>query len=252
VKYRIGTDPETGKPIYKRDSGFATKKAALQHGREQEADIRRGKWHDRRKGEITLDEYWQKWLVSYDTSDRNLLVRQAHYRNHLKPRWGCTPLNEIDPIDVAAFEKEKRAKYSSKYANGIMELLRMLMEDAAFARLIEFTPVRAKSRRGVKAPPTTRVGRVTDIPTVMAVCARLPEPEALMTLTALFTGMRWGEVIGVRVVPGAVPRRQRQAGARPLHHRQGRRRGPRDQRPEILRVAEGPQGPRRRVAAFPG
>lgn len=198
VKYRIGTDPETGKPVYKRDSGFATERAALDHGREQEADIRRGKWHDRRKGQITLDEYWEKWLAGYDTSDRNLLVRQAHYRNHLKPRWGATPLNEIDPVDVAAFEKEKRAKYSRKYANGIMELLRMLMEDAAFARIIEFTPVRAKSRRGVKEPPKARIGRVTDLPTVMAVCDRLPGPEALMTLMALFTGMRWGEVIGVR------------------------------------------------------
>jgi len=56
VKYRIGTDPETGKPLYRRDSGFATEKAALDHGKDQEADIRRGKWHDSRKGEITLDE----------------------------------------------------------------------------------------------------------------------------------------------------------------------------------------------------
>lgn len=197
VKYRIGTKPD-GSPEYKRDYGFATREAAYKHGLEQEADIRRGKWHDKRKGEITLDEYWEKWLAGYDTSDRNLLVRQAHYRNHLKPRWGSTPLNKIDALDVAAFEKQKRGAVSWKYAAGIMELLRMMMDDAVFAGLIRTTPVRARSRRGTKEPPTKRQAIVTDIPTLMQVCARLPTPDALMFLMILFTGMRWGEAIGIR------------------------------------------------------
>lgn len=195
--YRIGTKPN-GKPLYKKDPGFRTEKDAEDHGRLQEAAVRAGRWHDPRRGEITLDDYWAKWLVGYDTSARNLLVRQTHYRTHLKPRWGHVALKDIDALDVAAFEKELRGKVSRKYASSIMELLRMLMEDAQFARLIEFTPVRAQSRRGQREPSQARVGRVTDIPTVMAVCHRLPAPEALMTLTALFTGMRWGEVVGVR------------------------------------------------------
>lgn len=198
VKYRIGTDPETGKPVYKRDSGFATEKAALDHGKDQEADIRRGTWHDERKGQLTLDQYWHRWVDTYETSDRNMRVREAQYNNHLKPRWGAKPLNEIDALDVAAFEKAKRAQVSRKYANGIMELLRMMMDDAVFAGLIRVTPVRASSRRGTKEPVKKREAIVTDIPTVMAVCERLTAQEALMTLTALFTGMRWGEVIGVR------------------------------------------------------
>ena len=32
---------------------------------------------------------------------------------------------------------------------------------------------------------------------MLAICARLPTQEVLTTLTALFTGMRWGEVCGM-------------------------------------------------------
>lgn len=198
VKYRTGTDPETGKPVYKRDSGFATETAAINHGKDQEADIRRGVWHDERKGQLTLDQYWHKWVEGYDTSDRNLRVREAQYKNHLKPRWGATPIGEIDALDVAAFEKAKRSQVSRGYANGIMELLRMMMDDAVFAGLLRVTPVRASSRRGSKEPPKKRQAIITDIPTLMQVCARLPAPDGLMFLMVLFTGMRWGEAIGVR------------------------------------------------------
>lgn len=197
VKYRIGTKPD-GRPDYKRDSGFATEEAAINHGKNQEADLRRDKWHDERKGKLTLDDYWKKWVEAYDTSDENLRVREAHYRNHLKPRWGHKPLNEIDAIDVMAFEKAKRKQVSRKYANGIMELLRMMMDDAQFAGLIRVTPVRAVSRRGKKEPVKKRESIITDIATVVAIGERLSPPEALMWLVALFTGMRWGEIIGVR------------------------------------------------------
>lgn len=197
VKYRIGTKPN-GKPDYKRDSGFATEEAALNHGKNQEADIRRGQFHDERRGNLTLDEYWGKWREAYDTSDENLRVRDAQYRNHLKPRWGHKPLNEIDAIDVMSFEKAKRKQVSRKYSNSIMELLRMMMDDAQFAGLIKVTPVRATSRRGTKEPVTKRESIITDIPTVVAIGERLSAPEALMWLVALFTGMRWGEIIGVR------------------------------------------------------
>ena len=197
VKYRIGTKPD-GKPDYTRDSGFRTEKEALNHGREQEADLRRGTWHDDRRGRITLDEYWAKWLTGYDTSDRNLATRTTHYNIHLKPRWGSTPIADIDPFDVDAFDKAKRTSLSTKYVNGIMELLRMLMDDAVFAGLLRTSPVRARRRQATKVASTVRVGMVTDIPTIQAIRGRLPEPDALMFLVVLFTGMRWGEAIGIR------------------------------------------------------
>jgi integrase len=37
-----------------------------------------------------------------------------------------------------------------------------------------------------------------DLRTVLAVGERLPAQEALMAVIALFTGMRWGEVCGMR------------------------------------------------------
>jgi len=33
---------------------------------------------------------------------------------------------------------------------------------------------------------------------ILAICARLPAPEALMVITTAFSGLRWGEVAGMR------------------------------------------------------
>lgn len=192
VKYKLANGR------YRRASGFPTEKAALDHGREQEADIRRGLWQDAKTGRITLDAYWQKWLPGYDVSDNARANRIAQYRNHIKPRWGNTALADVDPFDVQVFDKEKHAALSKSYADGIMELLRMLFNDAVFAGLIRMSPVRAASRSRRREPDTARKGRVTDLATLDAVRARLAPGTSLMFLLIVFTGMRWGEATGVR------------------------------------------------------
>lgn len=194
VKYKLANGNYKRAPLK-----FATEKAAVDYGREQEADIRRGLWQNNSGGKITVDAYWQKWLPGYDVSDNARANRIAQYRTHIKPRWGDTALLDVDPFDVLVFEKEKRAALSKSYADGIMELLRMLMDDAVWANLLRTSPVRPARRRGKKKEPSTaREGRVVDLETILTICDRLPKPVALMILLILFTGMRWGEATGVR------------------------------------------------------
>lgn len=200
VVFRIGTLPN-GRPQYKRVSGFPDRETALNHGLDQEADLRRGTWHDDRKGDLTLDDYfWHKWLPAQDIGDDTRHGRAGEYRTHIAPRWGKKPLNAIDTFDVMAFEKHMKATRSASTAGNVLGLLRFMLEDAAHAELIKKSPMlpRQRARRGQKTPTAVRIGKVTTIEQVLAIGERLKPGDALMALVALFTGMRWAEVAGMR------------------------------------------------------
>ena len=183
---------------YGSKPGFRTKTAALKWGRDQEAAIRAGTWIDPDAGGITLDEYFALWLPAQDLSDSTDTQRESLYRNHLSPRWGDTPIADIDPLDVQAFVKELRAKRKKSTVDNVMRIFRMMMADAVYARRITFSPVMPARRRGKKVVDDKRVGIATTVPALQAIRGRLPGPEALLVLVIAFTGMRWGEAAGMR------------------------------------------------------
>jgi hypothetical protein len=47
---------------YTSESGFETKQAALEFGRDEEAKIRGGTWTDQKAGLITLSEWIKLWM----------------------------------------------------------------------------------------------------------------------------------------------------------------------------------------------
>jgi integrase len=179
-------------------SGFPTRKKALTWGQDQESAIRARRWVDPERGKITLGAYYALWVPAQDLAESTMDYYDSHYRNHLKPRWGNTALRDIDPLDVATFEKEMRTQRSTSTVDGVMVLLRMLMADAVYEARISFSPVQPKRRRGKVVASTAREGVATTLEAIQAIRARLPAPEALMVLVAVFTGMRWGEVCGLR------------------------------------------------------
>jgi integrase len=194
-----------GKKHYDSEPGFATDEDALEFGRkkeqEQEVDLRRGTYRDPKRGEITVDDYfWKKWLPAQTFSQSSADTRAGEYRTHIKPRWGSTPLNGIDSFDVGAFERHMYSIRAESTAGNVMDLLRFMLDDAAHADLIPRSPMlpRQRGSRGARKPKRTRPGRVATIAEVLAICDRLTQAGALMTLTTLFTGMRWGEVAGMR------------------------------------------------------
>jgi len=184
-------------------SGFRTRQAALDYGREQEADIRRKKWRNPNQGAITLDQYWELWypLQVPRWSDSTQDWKRGLYANHVKPRWGKTPLNEIDPIDIKQLEMGLRTAGHPSTATGVMILLRTVLADAVSDQRLDRSPITPERRGGGKAKaigPAPRKGIVTTLERVEAICERLRPGDRLLVLTALFTGMRWGEVSGMR------------------------------------------------------
>lgn len=184
------------------ESGFRTRKAALDYGEAQEAAIRAGTWIDPERGKIQLDEYWTAWLATRRLSDSTRDRYTSYYNNHIGPEWAERPIASITVLEVDGLEKklyeEKRLK--SGTVDPIIELLGRILGTAAFERRIGFSPVRpAKDRGGAKPDEDdAREGIAITLEQLLAICARIPAPEALLVLTTAFTGMRWGEAAGIR------------------------------------------------------
>lgn len=189
--------PEGG---YESESGFPTKKAALEYGEDQEADIRSGRWIDPARGEITLDKWFGDWMPAQDLAPRTAERYLSYYRNHLGPAFGTRALRDIDGLAVDAFAKALGKRRAPNTVTGVMLVLRMLMADAVHDRRIVSSPVRPHRRRGKRTAPDvrTRKGIAVELEAIQAIRARLPRAEAIMVLVAAFTGMRWGEVAGMR------------------------------------------------------
>ncbi len=195
AKYKLPDGTETSA------SGFRTRKDALDYGHEQEADIRRKKWRNPNQTSMTLDQYWTEWypLQAPGWADSTQDWKRGLYRNHVGPRWGTMPMNEIDPIDVKKLEVALRTAGHVSVATGVMILLRTMLADAVSDQRLDATPITPKRRGGGKAiGPAPRKGIVTTLERVEAICERLRPADRLMVLTAVFTGFRWGEVTGMR------------------------------------------------------
>lgn len=179
-------------------SGFETKKKALAHGNDQESDARAGRWYDAERGKITLDAYYAKWKPAQDISDSTGERYDSYYRNHIKPQWGDKGLMEHDPTELAEFEKKLRQRVAESTADGVMMVFREILEDATFEGRLQICPIQRGRRRGRRTAPTGRPGVALTLDQLEAIRARLPHVQSLLILTAAFTGMRWGEVAGMR------------------------------------------------------
>lgn len=201
VRWLLPEKGPNGEARYGSESGFPTKQAALDYGEDQEAAIRAGTWINPEHGKIHLDDYWAEWIAVQRLSDSTRDRYDSYYRNHLHPYWGDDPIADITTLGVDGFKKmlleTKRLKPGT--VNPIVELLGRMLADAAFEHRIGFSPVRPRDRRGERTGPADkRVGIAITLEQLLAICARIPAPEALLVLATAFTGMRWGEAAGMR------------------------------------------------------
>jgi hypothetical protein len=190
-------------------SGFETKQAALAWGRDQEATVRAGTWTDPSAGEITVSGWIGQWKDQQDVGLRTTGNREYLIRRFIRPYWGIRTLNSITGADVSIWEKKLPAAegVSRSTAKDARTLLHTILGDAAAAKppLIPFNPAvrprnrgRRTGRRLDHAPQ--RVWATPLEALLVAERAALlagRDDEFTMLITIGYTGMRWGETIGL-------------------------------------------------------
>ena len=210
------------------------------------AEIEAGKFGLRRSGKPPtlrefLDRHWKPDAIHLKPA--TLEGYEKLLRNHLLPAFGDLPLTAINRATVRRFiatkSREQRHSYSKQNPNpnrpfraqksikNMVALLSALLESAASDYgLIESTPLRGILRR--KYFPTdahqSRDRRVRFLEpeqfrqAVLWLAERVPT-VAEMVIVAALAGLRWGELVGLRVEEDIDFRRNKIRVSRALYRR---------------------------------
>ena len=203
VKYKLPSGIEVS------ESGFETKAAALTWGRDQEARIREGRWTDPNAGKLTVGEWIDRWLAMQDVGISTVDQREYLIRRFIRPAWGASPLHSLSTEEITRWENSlpARAGISQRTAGAARTLLGTILGDAAATKppLIPYNPAlrprnrgRRTGRRLQRSPQRTWATPLEAL--LLAERAALltgRDEDFTMILTIGYTGLRWGETIGL-------------------------------------------------------
>lgn len=136
-------------------------KGRVEHwARELEDDIRRGDFIDPRLAETEVGQWWDRCKGGRHLEQASRRRDESHWRCHVEPRWGATPLGSILKPDVSAWVVDMtKAGVGAATIEGAVGVLRALLEQAIDARILRS----GNPARGVKKPKRdAHVDRILD------------------------------------------------------------------------------------------
>jgi integrase len=195
---------------------FDTRDAARDFKNDLLARLGRGSWVDPRLGkqpfEIWAREWWDGWSVDPDHSPRTLQAAEARLRLHLLPSLGRRQLRAISVSVVRQWQNELRARVGYDTVMACRSLLYRILQAAEDDRRIEANPVRKVPAPKPPVDPAALLGRAKRR-------AYTPEEFGYLLagtppfyrdhfITAVGTGLRAGELLGLRAFRVDLQRRQ--------------------------------------------
>lgn len=196
-----------------RKRTFDRKVDAQRFASSVETDLVRGEWIDPKRGRELFGEWADKWLETI--VDRKPKTRESYesiVHKHLRPRFGEMPIAAIDYPMVLAFVAELRENgVAAKTVRNIRDVMRMVFRLAVRSGALKVNPV-----VDVTVARTHRSEMVfLDPDQVMDLASEVAEPPrryrreerrvvgypeyGLFVRFAAFTGLRAGELVGLRV-----------------------------------------------------
>ena len=146
---------------------------------------------------VTLGEFAEQWMETVLPHYKRSTQRayRCHLREHVIPELGEMQLDDIQPRDVQEFITRKSQQLAPLSVKNLHNVLRRLFRTAREWEYTEGNPV-----AGVKLPPKTRIKQKFSLTAeqVRALLAELEEPVRTMVLLAVLTGLRRGEIIGLK------------------------------------------------------
>ena len=203
VKYKLPSGIETS------ESGFENKSAALTWGRDQEARIREGRWTDPNAGKITVSAWIDRWMTLQDVGLSTVENREYLIRRFIRPTFGACEVGSLTTEDITRWENSipARTGVSRRVARDARAVLCTMLGDAAAAKppLIPYNPAIRPRNRGRRTGRKLDRGpqRVWATPLQALLVAERAallsgrDEDFTMVVTIAYTGMRWGETIGL-------------------------------------------------------
>ncbi len=161
------------------------------------------------KGEpITVGEWMDRWLEKYAKPTVKLSTYCSYeqlIRSHVKPQIGDRYINTMTGEDLQDFFNERRAQGNLKRKGGLstktLTNLRNMMH-LAFGQAVKNRLLTENLVEGVRLPKAEKnemrvLDREEQTRLILA-ARRAPEPAAFGIIFDLFTGLRMGELCGLR------------------------------------------------------
>jgi integrase len=176
---------------------FATKGDARRWLSAVETDMSRGEWQDPRLGDVPFAEWADRWMatkapkLSPSTQDlyRYLL------RRHVVPRFGSMAVGRITPAEVQAWLADlHRTDLSPNTVAKTYRCLSGAMDGAVDAGLIARSPCTLKGA-GTERHAEMQIATPEQ---VAALAAAVGAHWEALVFTAAYSGLRWGELAGLR------------------------------------------------------
>ncbi|MFX1784310.1 tyrosine-type recombinase/integrase [Prescottella equi] len=201
VRYRTPDRRQTDK------RGFKTKRDAEAFAATVEVEKMRGEYIPPKLGYITISELGPTWLERKEADLKPSAYRslETAWRVHVEPRWGRVRLADVDLDSVerwiAELGRTKTVDGEKVKGKGASVVIR------AYGVLAGILDTAVKSGRLAKNPargvenlprkqPKSRV--YLDHQQVEALASKAGDRRTLVLLLA-YTGLRWGEAVGLRV-----------------------------------------------------
>ncbi|HEY9316118.1 tyrosine-type recombinase/integrase [Williamsia sp.] len=203
VRYRTPDHRQTKK------RGFRTKRDAEAYAATVEVSKLTGAYIQPSLGRITVAELGPEWLArkESDVAPSNYRTLDAAWRVHVKPQWGTRRVSDIELVEVERWIAHMGRTITNadgkvtKKGAGATTIIRAygvlagILDDAVKGRRLAANPA-----RGVENLPRKRRKRHVYLSAedVAKLAAESGQHRALV-LTLAYTGLRWGELIALRV-----------------------------------------------------
>ena len=183
---------------------FDSKAAADAHLAEVQTDLARGTWRNPRDGRTLLRDYAERWLSSDLAKAPTTKARDAVVlRNHVLPALGALPLAEITPRDVQDVIQGMASKLSPKTGRTLQPktvktnagVLQAVLSSAVREGFLGTSPYRSPRLPPLDQPERPRLTFTQQ----RALAAAMPEPYRIMVFLGGVLGLRFSEVVGLRV-----------------------------------------------------
>lgn len=192
------------------EGGFETKQAALHWGNDQEAQIRRDRWNDPRDGAALLADWIELWWGGQDIEPTTELKYRYLIDHHILPAFGSRPVNTFtSPEEIVAWEKRIRNRgFSHRTAADARSMLGTILGDAKDRGLLPVNVAEKRKGRGRKRARRAHGAQGPEKKWATPLQVLLPaercgllagrEDDFILIVLTAFTGMRWGEVMGLQ------------------------------------------------------
>lgn len=184
---------------------FRTKRDAEKAANDEESKVRARQWKDPSAGQILFGVYANTWYGGLELASSTMQNYRRHLEEHLLPEFENCPLADITPGDIVTWEKkELAAGYMPGSVRVWRSTLHTLLEDAV-PDLIGRNPAtkrRGKGKRTGRAMSRGPEKVIVDARSALLLAERAAlmsgrDDEFVFVITKYYTGMRWGELVGL-------------------------------------------------------